>query len=101
MIRHGCGSCLDKQIMTLEAASGGKATLCPLMARLAMNSRVVTPPIERHFLNLARGCATETHGTGGLYVIQQVQGSRAVGALVTIKEAIAPSDQEGRSEAAA
>lgn len=67
--------------------------LCPMLALLALNSDHRTPLVERHFLNLAEECATETHGTGGLYKIQQVQGARAVEALVAIRQATSAAEQ--------
>lgn len=94
-VPKSCAGCFEKQIVNLESAGDGRrVVLCPLLALLALNTTHRTPPIERHFLNLAGECATETHGDGGLYRIQEVQGTRAVEALVTIKEMILASGQE-------
>lgn len=88
-----CKPCFDRQKLNLERAGVNRPVdLCPLLALLAMKSEHSTPLIQRHFLNLAEGCVTETHGNGGLYKIQRVQGERAVAAAIAVNAVVAQKE---------
>lgn len=93
-IQESCGGCFEKQVQHLERAGERRTVLCPMLALLALKSDHRTPLVERHFLNLAEECVTETHGAGGLYKIQQVQGARAAEALVAIHQATPAAEQD-------
>lgn len=87
-IPESCEGCFPKQMRNLEAAGTERlVALCPLLASLALSSVNRPPLVERHFLNMSEQCAAESSGEGGIYIIQLLQGVRAVETLVAIQNA--------------